>query len=692
MCPTITARASARRAPRRLAALSGALTAIMLAAVAPRLHAQTPPNTATDLDGMSLEQLMTVEVQSVFGASKFLQKVTEAPSSITIVTAEEIRRYGYRTLADVLRNTRGFYVNDDRSYAYAGIRGFQRPGDYNTHLLVLVDGHRANDNIYDQAYVDDALPVGMEDVERIEIIRGPSSSLYGSNAFFGVVNIQTKSGRHVKGVQATIEGGSLGHRKVELTFGRAFSDEADILFSAGVTETDGPSELYYYEYDSPSTNNGIAARRDYASRRRLRTKATFRNLTIQAAWNQREKGLATGAYGVAFNTPSSQTDTWGYVDVTFDRAWASGLTLRTRAFLDAYRYTGRFPYDVGEEVEPQVVQNEDDTIGRWAGGEATLTRPWGRRHKVTAGVEYRDNFRQVQRNVDVDPWFTYLDDERRSRSAGFYAQDEFALSSRLILNVGVRHDRHSAFGASTKPRAAVIATPFPNNTVKLLYGEAFRAPNVYEMYYEYGADLSDSPYKANPLLRPESIRTTEVTWDRYVGKHLRIGAGAFSYRVKNLISQVVDPDDGRLVFQNVDSMRARGVEAEVEGKWENGLAVRASYAYQQVVDRTSNLPLTNSPAHIGQLALSVPLGHDLTLTARVRALSARTTVAGTTAGGHVVPTVAVTTPPLGGHLSLRPVVDNLLNHRYYDPVGSEYRQDAIRQNGRTATLGLTVSF
>ena len=146
------------------------------------------PNTSTsaekeklDLSNLSLEQLMEIPVDTVFGASKFLQKVTEAPASITIVTSEDIRSYGYRTLAEILQSVRGFYVSYDRNYSYLGVRGLGRPGDYNTRILLLIDGHRINENIYNMAPIGTEFPLDVDLIERVEIIRGPSSSIYGAN-------------------------------------------------------------------------------------------------------------------------------------------------------------------------------------------------------------------------------------------------------------------------------------------------------------------------------------------------------------------------------------------------------------------------------------------------------------------------------------------------------------------------------
>ena len=147
--------------------------AVTLASPMALVTAQTPD----DLTQKSLEDLMNVEVASVYSASKYSQKVTEAPSSVSIVTSEQIQLHGYRTLAEILSSVRGFYVSNDRNYTYVGVRGFARPGDYNTRILLMIDGHRINDNVYDQALLGRELPIEVDLIERVEIVRGPSSSL-----------------------------------------------------------------------------------------------------------------------------------------------------------------------------------------------------------------------------------------------------------------------------------------------------------------------------------------------------------------------------------------------------------------------------------------------------------------------------------------------------------------------------------
>jgi len=144
---------------------------------------------SSDIMDLSPEALKHVQVYS---ASMYMQSDREAPSSVTVITAEQIRQFGYRTLADALRSVRGFEVTYDRNYAYVGVRGFSSPGGYNDQVLLLINGQRLNDNVYNSAQVGTEFPLDIDLIERIEIVRGPSSSLYGASAFLAVINVITK--------------------------------------------------------------------------------------------------------------------------------------------------------------------------------------------------------------------------------------------------------------------------------------------------------------------------------------------------------------------------------------------------------------------------------------------------------------------------------------------------------------------
>jgi iron complex outermembrane receptor protein len=681
------------RVPTRAAALVLGACAWLATVEAPA-WAQSPPAPAeaapggpADLNDLSLEQLLGVEVQSVFGASKFLQRVTEAPAAVSIVTAEEIERYGWRTLADVLRTVRGFYVTDDRSWAFVGMRGFLRPGDYNTRFLLLVDGHRINDVVYDQALIQEDFSIHLSDVDRIEIVRGPSSSLYGSSAFFGIINVVTKTPAAAGGSTLASDVGTLGRREGRLTLRHEAPNGLRLGLSASLEGLTGVEALYFQEFDDARSNGGVSERLDYTRHRNLFGTLGYRGFTLRTGFNARKKGLPTAAYGTVFG----DSRTWVLDERFFlDTAWERRLTreweTRIRAAYDHTSYTGNYPYDWDGDPDTAVVVYRDTGIGDWLTSEAQITGRLGRSHRLTVGLEHRQNVRQNQDGTLLHPHEPQWADRRQSSTTGLYAQDEIRVHRTLLLNLGFRQDHYSRLGNPLKPRFAAIVQPTARTTVKLLYGEAFRAPNAFESFY-----VTPGLYKANPSIRPEEIQTVEAIAEQYVGKRLRLSGSWFRYAVDNLIT-LTDDVDGLFWYANVDSARASGAEAEAEIRWPGGVHGRLSYTFTRTRDSATAMTLTNSPAHIAQALFSAPLGRDHFVGLDVRALSGRLDRFGGPLDSHVVPSVTISGPLFDPRLRFSGTIANLTGARYADPVSDEFAQTTMPQNGRTARLRLIWSF
>jgi iron complex outermembrane receptor protein len=193
-----------------------------------------------DLGDAGLEDLAKIQVYS---ASRHLQNTAEAPASVNIVTAEEVQEHGYRTLADILRTVPGFYVTSDRNYSFVGVRGVGRLGDWNSLILVMVDGHRMNNNIFDQAMVGTEFPVDVDLIERVEIILGPSSSLYGTNAFQAVINVITRKRKQLHGVEVSAEAGGFNSYKGRASYGGGFKG-LDMVLSATFYDSQGQTLFF----------------------------------------------------------------------------------------------------------------------------------------------------------------------------------------------------------------------------------------------------------------------------------------------------------------------------------------------------------------------------------------------------------------------------------------------------------------
>ena len=632
-----------------------------------------------DLKDLSLEELMKVEVATVYGASKYEQKVTEAPSSVSIVTADEIKKYGYRTIAEILRSLRSFHVTYDRNYSYLGIRGFGRTGDYNSRFLVLIDGHRINDNVYDSTLIETGFILDVDLIDRVEVIRGPGSSLYGSNAFFGVLNIITKKGQHLEGVEVSGEAGSFDTYKGRLSLGNKFKNGVDIVLSGSILDSKG-QDLFFKEFDDQASNHGISQSCDYDRNYNLFSKLSFLDFTIEGAYVSRTKGIPTAAFGTDFNDPRNRTiDELGYLDLRYEHDFHNQSRIVARLFYDVYKYKGDYIYS--------GVVNKDITKGEWWGGEMMLNKTVFEKHKFTIGAEYQGNSKQNQENFNEDPFEIILDDERNSKRWALYAQDEFTILKNLIFNAGVRYDYYDKFGGTTNPRLALIYSPFEETAFKLLYGTAFRIPNVYELYYTV------FPMKGNPDLEPEEIESYELLFEKYFKKTFRITIGGFYNKITDLIDSGIDPVDNLQVFNNIDEVEAKGLETELEGKWDSGLQGRISYTLQEVRNSETNETLVNSPRHLAKFNLIVPLIYEKIFTGmEIQYTSRRKTLADDNTGDFFVTNVTVFAQKLLKGLEISGSVYNLFDKKYLDPGSGEHLQDRIEQDGRNFRLKLTYKF
>jgi iron complex outermembrane receptor protein len=633
------------------------------------------------LSDLTLEELMQLDAGQVYGASERLQPSTQAPSSVSFITAEEISRYGYRTLADVLRSVRGMYVSNDRNFSLIGMRGFAKPGDYNSRILLLINGHRVNDNVFGQAEIGAEFGLDPAMFERVEIIRGPASSIYGDSAFFAVVNVITRDGASLNGASVVVSAGNLGTRLVRTSVGRRFDNGLDLAVSATADRSGGVKELYFPAFDRRETNDGRAVGLDGEGVRQFYSRLSFKNLSVATAFGSRQKDVPTASFNTVFNAQDPReetTDRHGLVEAAYWRM-VKGARLTVRGSYDRFSYDGTYPFEGDEPGGPLTVAHQRAFGSRWTGSSG-LTRTL-RNHTVSAGLEAIANVHQDQSLIYVDPSLTVFDNPRSSSQQAVYAQDEVKLARWLIVNAGLRYDRYEDFTRVT-PRTALIVMPSATESVKYLYGAAFRAPNAYERN-----DALFGPRVA--ALRPETIDTHELVWERYVNDWLRTSASTYWYKADRLITEVADDSTiPGVSFDNQAQVRAKGLELEAQMRLPGGSRVTGSYALQKAVDQDTQAELPNSPRHMAKLrlGLSGPTPRSL-LSVEAQYLSGRTTLAGARTGAAATIDLSMV-QPLGRSLELFGGVRNLLDADYADPVSSALRQDVVPQNGVTMRVEL----
>lgn len=634
------------------------------------------------------QALLFGEIPSVYTASKFEQKITDAPSSVSIVTAEEIKRYGYRTLADILRSLRSLVTTYDRNYTYVGGRGFALPGDYNSRILFLVDGVRINDPVYGQSLVGTDSVLDIDLIDRIEFVRGPASSLYGADAMFGVLNIVTKRGRDIEGTEVSAAGASLDTQRGRLTFGKRYSDGFEVIASGSVYQSDGQNRLYYPEFDDPLTNNGVAEDRDSDRFKSFFTRMGFGDLTFEAGYVDRTKDIPTASFGTVFNHPDNHTeDKQGFASLTYQRSIADGTDLTARLYYNRSYYDATYMFDLSETGDlSYVVPNTDYSRGQRAGAEVFACRWVGDRHHVTVGTEYRNDFQLDQVNYDVE---VYVDDHRDSTAWAAYIQDQIQATERLLLNLGLRYDRYDIFGDTVNPRIGAVYRLHETTWLKALYGTGFRAPTPYELYY-----VEDTTRAIAALhLEPEKIRTTELVLEHYFHPQILGTLALFTHKHENLIGVKTVPETGLLVYHNAEeSVRVTGAEAELEGPFGNGWRGRISYAYTDEGNFDDVSVVSYAPRHLAKLNVIAPVVHGVFAGFELLYTGARPAIGGTSVPAFTIANLTLSgRTPIKG-LELSASVYNLFDERYSDPVSEELEQTAVEQDGRAYLLKLIQRF
>jgi iron complex outermembrane receptor protein len=667
-----------RRAPMLVLC---ALAFSLLGAVAAE---SDPTAKGVDLTELSMEDLMKLDVPKVYAASKIEQKTTEAPSSVTIVTVDDIKKYGYRTLADLLRSVPGFNVSYDRNYAFLGVRGVSL-GDFNSRILLLVNGHRVNNNLSDGAFIDTAFILDIDLVDRVEIIRGPGSVLYGNNAFFGVINVITRQGKQLNGIEGSFDYGEFDTYKGRVTIGKEWTNGLRFLLSGTIYESEGAERLFYKEFNTPAQNNGVAENMDGDSFKSVFGSLGYRDFTIEGGYNHRDKVNPTAQFSLTtFNDPRLQTtDDRGYVALKYVHSFPDVVDVTAQAYYDRNDFKIGYPQSVivGTNVVFSAFSTEKDS-GEWWGAELQLTKRLWDRHVITLGGEYRDDFQQQLHVSGQEPI------ERSRQSHGVYVQGDFAVLTNLHLVGGVRYDQYGDFDPAFNPRVAAIFNPFQGSTFKAIYGTAFRAPNF--------SELSDPRFQD---IKPEEITGHELVYEQEIGKHLRSSIAGFYNQMDDLI--VFDSGS----FTNFDA-ETKGIELALEGSWTNGVRGRVSYSLQNTRNTRVSWEMPDSPNHLVKFNVSVPLfkdkifaGAEFLYVSDRRSLHNTTdafgqpvTVQGTDAGGYGILNLTLFSRNLVKNLEFSATVYNVLDRRYQDPASHFHVQDTIEQDGRSFRLKLTYRF
>ncbi|WLQ15601.1 TonB-dependent receptor [Hahella aquimaris] len=573
---------------------------------------------------LSPEELGQIRVTSI--ASGTITPLDKAAAVTTVITAEDIAAMGATDIDEVLETVPGLHVSPSTlayfpRYYFRGIVSARNP-----QTLMLVNGIPLRTLVFgNRGHIWGGMP--LKAVERIEVIRGPGSALYGADAFAGVINVITKSGKEINGTYTGARAGSFDTQAGWLLHGGVYGDW-DIGVSLEYEGTDGFKEIIASDAQTINDNaagtavshapGSVNLGRDITE---VRLEAGFKSFKARLGYQGRNN-LQTGPGVIQALDPYGEfrSDRVN-ADLTYD---FSNLADHLSASAQVSYYYGTQDPESNNYLYPKgtvlvfspgsTASFPDGFIGNPGYKEQNVLTQisslysGSKDHRIRLGLGYFwGDVYETTETKNFTPMFTprpgglesvadtdevWLPEKDRTSYFG-YIQDEWQFAQNWQLTSGLRYDHYSDFGQTMNPRAALIWATTESFTSKLLYGRAFRAPSFEELF------VISNPFSlGNPDLKPETIDTYELAFTHYLSKEVEYSMNFFYYRIKDFIT-FAPLNDGtpRSQAKNVGRRKGYGTELEVKVNPSDKWTLTANYAYQKSVDEAMDEDVGDAPNH-----------------------------------------------------------------------------------------------
>lgn len=591
-------------------------------------------------------------------------------------------------------------------------------------IRLMLNGHLVNNPFRGEAFTNfDSFPV--ENIKRIEIIRGPGSAVYGENAFSAVINIVTFNAKDINGVKISSGYGSFETYEENVVFGESYG-KIEISGMAHYRQTvgfDGTVESDFQTmtdrnlspFGFPAVSEAPGSVQDWGQEYDLNLKVVYKDFYVEGFYMNKNRGPYIGIQN-ALNDESDIENNYVFVEAGYKKTLNENFSLKPRLYYDQFDINLLFealPEGATIANTRGVLQTHPDglignsgVIEKVVGTEIPFDYKVFDGNVITLGLEYRlinqtnvrnssnfdpvtlDTLEGMQDFSDTKPFIK----EVTRRIESVYLQDTWDITNTINLTLGIRYDHYSDFGGALSPRAGLTWVFMKNASLKLLYGEAFRAPSFQEMY-----TTNQPAIQGNPDLDPETIRTYEAGLSYQFNKYITSSINYFYNDVEDIIGlRVTDIELGTRRFENDRDAHVQGVEMEAKVNIMKDNYIFMNYTFQNPEDnRGDELPFV--ARHKGNFGINVHywkyINTNLSAFVSGRRSRDRTDERETR---DDLPAYALLNLSIIGKeffktMEVQGTVFNLLDKDYSDPGSVSITEDLPRP-GRTFFVGLSYKF
>ncbi|WP_373000043.1 TonB-dependent receptor plug domain-containing protein [Sulfurimonas sp.] len=568
---------------------------------------------ASSLQNALQEEISYLQEETfVTSASKVKENIKKTPASVTVITKEMIENTGANNIFDVLRSVPGLGVSQSNIYVdKITVRGIETW--FSEKVLILLDGHSLNADLLNGGATGAYKNIPIELIKRVEIIKGPASALYGENAFTALINIITKKAKDIDGAEVAVKYGSDNTKVANLAFGKSY-DDYDLAANLNYIKSDGNERFAKSDAISQSgyTNPTLESVNAYLSFMH------HNGIYLNANYNNTKDGPRYGVANALNNEDMSKKETY-FVEFGYKNRLNKYFDMHARTYYDSFEADNKwrvFPsgYPSAGHVDGMLGYVGYKT--KKLGAEAVLTFQ-NDNYTVVSGLSYEkqkltDPWQKLNWNPLTnaplpsiqdfsDPSTNFIDEVEREFIA-VYSELLYDLNNDLRLNVGFRYDHYSDFGGTFNPRVGASWSVNKNNVIKLMYGEAFRAPTFAELYNKNNPSIN-----GNPNLKPETVKTHELSFHNSSIQSLKASLTLFYTKIEDII--VLDST----LYKNKGEVVTKGLEFEAKYNLKRGSYIIASYTYQHPDNYLTGNKLENISNHEAYLGLNYRINRYLNL-------------------------------------------------------------------------------